>query len=120
MPGWIVSCSPQLVDRQHHLKGTFGALSFWFFACVYYAPNWLEYWIRRRGNRPALPLELADTLAWEGENPYRIIPSTPVEQLAIEGRLPHMRKRWRAVSAVGLFIWAVLPVSCMVAFVLFT
>ncbi len=110
----------QSVDRQHHLKGTFGALSFWFFACVYYAPNWVEYWIRRRGNRPALPPELADTLAWEGENPYRIIPPSPVEQLAIEGRLPHMMKRWRAVSAVGLFIWAVLPVSCMVAFVLFT
>lgn len=63
---------------------------------------------------------LADTLAWEGENPYRIIPPSQVEQLAIEGRLPHMMKRWRAVSAVGLFIWAVVPVSCMVAFVLFT
>lgn len=34
--------------------------------------------------------------------------------------MPHMMKRWRAVSAVGLFIWAVVPVSCMVAFVLFT
>lgn len=107
------------VDRQHRLKGSFGALSFWFFACVYYAPNWVEYWIRRRGSRPTLPAELAEALKWDGENSYRIIPPSQVEQLAIEGKLPYMRNRWRLVNVIGLLIWVALPVFCMVAFVLF-
>lgn len=96
------------VDRQHHLTG-FGGVAFWFFASMFYGGNWLEYWIRNHAPRPALPAELAEALKWEGENPYRIIPPTREEQLAAEGRLPHLKKRWRIVSFFGLLFWVVLP-----------
>ncbi|WP_244980092.1 hypothetical protein [Achromobacter insuavis] len=107
------------VDRQHRLKGGLRSVAFWFFGSMYYVPNWLEYWIRRRGRRPALPVELAESMTWEGENPYRVIAPTHEEQLAIKGKLPHMLGRWRLVSVFGFLMWVVLPVGFVSVFAFF-
>ncbi|MFY2819477.1 hypothetical protein [Achromobacter xylosoxidans] len=107
------------VDRRHRLKGGLQSVAFWFFGSMYYVPNWLEYWIRCHGRRPALPAELAESMKWEGENPYPIIPPTPEERLAIEGKLPHMLGRWRLVSVFGLLIWVALPIGFVSVFAFF-
>lgn len=102
---------PDMIDRQHHLTNAYTAFGFWFFSGVYYLPNWMEYWIRRYARRPALPSELAAALKWEGENPYRILPPTPEETLAMQGKLPHMKKRWLRVSVWGILLWSFLPLA---------
>lgn len=55
--------------------------------------------------------ELAAALKWEGENPYRILPPTPEETLAMQGKLPHMKKRWLRVSVWGILLWSFLPLA---------
>lgn len=99
------------IDRQHHPAGLFDGFTFWIMAGTYYLPNWMEYWTRRYGRRPPLPPELAAALQWEGENPYRIVPPTPEETLAMQGKLPHMKKRWLHASILGVLMWGVLPLS---------
>ncbi|MBN9638106.1 MAG: hypothetical protein J0I68_06200 [Achromobacter sp.] len=97
---------PYAIDRHHRLVRPF---AFWFFSGAYYLPNWMEYWIRRFGRRPALPPELAAVVGWQGESPYRIAPPTQEELAARAGNLPSVKRRWRLASIFGLALWVVLP-----------
>ncbi len=106
------------IDRQHYPAGLFDGFAFWIIAGAYYLPNWMEYWVRRYGKRPPLPPELAAALQWEGENPYRVVPPTPEETLAMQGKLPHMKKRWLHASILGILLWGVLPLGFVLVTVL--
>ncbi|GAA3917360.1 hypothetical protein GCM10022229_08380 [Luteimonas lutimaris] len=87
---------PGLLDDEHRLKrGLFYKLYFGMGAMFSYWADRMIPWIERHTRRPPLPPELEESMQWEGENPYRVIPPTEIEQRAIDGELPYMNLRWR-------------------------
>ncbi|MBA2722969.1 MAG: hypothetical protein H0U56_08745 [Methylibium sp.] len=56
----------------------------------------------RTAPRTALPPELAQSLAWN--NPYRFIEPSVDEKLALQGKLPRVRRRWLVAGLFGTLL----------------
>ena len=54
--------------------------------------------------RPALPPELAETMQWEGENPYRTTRPAPSNSRPSTGSCP-MNRRWRIGMLLSTLLW---------------
>jgi hypothetical protein len=95
-----------LVDSEHRLRpGLFPMAYFGMSATIGYWADRMIPWLERRMPRPALPPELAETMQWEGENPYRTTPPSAIEQQAIDGQLPYMNRRWRIGMLLSTLLW---------------
>ncbi|HCF6898418.1 TPA: hypothetical protein NII73_005505 [Pseudomonas aeruginosa] len=95
-----------LVDNEHRLRpGLFPMAYFGMSAAIGYWADRMIPWLERRMPRPALPPELAETMKWEGENPYRITPPSAIEQQAIDGQLPYMNRRWFIGMLLSTLLW---------------
>jgi hypothetical protein len=95
-----------MVDEEHRLVSGFmnvlyfgysGMVEYWFFRAM--------AWIERTAPRPAFPLELLEAMQWQGENPYKVTPPSLVEQLALNGRLPHLNRRWAVAKWLSTLLW---------------
>ena len=95
-----------LLDDQHRLQpGLFSKIYFAMQTMTLYWSGRLLPWLERKRPQPPLPPELAEAMQWEGENPYRIIPPTDVEQKAIDGQLPYMNRRWFVGMLLSTLFW---------------
>jgi len=94
-----------VITADHRFEpGAFPRLFYWFWAVFDYWQMRAMVWIQRTAPRPAPPPELAQALAWKGLNPYRFIESTPDETLALQGRLPRLRRRWLVAGILGTLL----------------
>jgi hypothetical protein len=95
-----------IITPDHRIaRGIFPKCFYWFWAVVDYWQMRAMAWIQRTARRPAPPPELAQALAWQGDNPYRFVAQSEEEKLAAQGKLPRLRLRWTVAGTLATVLW---------------
>lgn len=102
------------VDSRYRITdGFFGHAVVYLVGIVGYWADRAAGWISRTAPRRPYSQELLSAMSWVGENPYRVALAPEVDRLAIEGRLPYMRRRWMISALLStvfyLFIFGLVP-----------
>ncbi len=97
------------IDEQYRVRpGFWGSYAAWFGGSIGYWTERAGSWIRRTAPRHPYAPEVQAAMQWEGENPYPILPPSEIDLLALEGKLPHMRRRWFICGVFSTLIFGFL------------